>query len=308
MSYLKVKIGLKKHENLILVEKIKCNEKEFKYFPTNSQFTCKHLDLRNSLKDFKKFCSLNVNLNYPSYLKYYDISSSSLKFNDEILLSETDYFEKLHQNQSEIFESLNSHLNCFICNQLIIKDKVKEIRKRKKLSLDEKVQISYAIGANFRTKSILKNFNIGRKTFKDLKRKIVNRISLSKKRKDKSFTSLTELEQQNIIDLVSSNPNLFFKAIQIKNKLKLKCSPRTIRNLLKFKGSKHFLMDNTPYLTEHNKKLKDQFALLVKDLPYTSWSNGVFTDEKILQSYNNGRRKCYRLKINRKRGIGFDKR
>lgn len=67
-------------------------------------------------------------------------------------------------------------------------------------------------------------------------------------------------------------------------------------------------MESTPYLTEENKKLKDQFCKLVKDLPYTSWLNVVFTDEKILQSYNNGIRKCYRLRISKRKGIGFDKR
>lgn len=239
MSFLKLQLNLKKHKDLILIEKIKCVDKnEYRYLQPIDQFICQHLDLSKNLKDFKNFSTAFRTLYHPTYLKYYDANTSSLKFKNESLLSENDYRELLKKDQTKILELFNSHSNCQVCKSLSFKHESKKIRKRSKLSLDEKVQISYAIGAKFDTNSILKNYTISLKTFKELKKKILNRSSFSRKRKEKVFTSLTELEQQKIIELVSSNPNLYFKAIQIKRQLKLKCSPQTIRNLLKFKGFK----------------------------------------------------------------------
>lgn len=67
-------------------------------------------------------------------------------------------------------------------------------------------------------------------------------------------------------------------------------------------------MNSIPYLNEDSKYHKDFFSNYVKDLPVESWNSVVFTDEKIVQSYNNGRLKCFRIRYSKKRGIGFDKR
>lgn len=167
---------------------------------------------------------------------------------------------------------------------------------------------AYAIGAKFSTKSILKHFNISLKAFKVLKKKVINKISFSAKQRVKNFTSLSELDQIKIIELVSKSPHLLFNTSKIKSKLNLKCCKQTILNVLRHKGYRLHTMETTPYLSELNRKLKTQFCTIVKDLPYSSWLNVVFTDEKILQSYNNGIMKCFRLRINKKKGIGFDKR
>lgn len=103
-------------------------------------------------------------------------------------------------------------------------------------------------------KQCSRNFKISLKTFKLLKKKIVKKVSFKKQNRIKKFSSLTKLDQQRIIKLVSSDPNLYFNFTKIKRKLNLNCSKQTILKFLKHKSYKLFKMQITPYLNESKKK------------------------------------------------------
>lgn len=141
MSFLKIKIHLKKYNDLIFIEKIRCDSRdEFYYLPPESQFLCLHTDLSLKLKEFKKFTTVEKVLKYPHYLKYYDINSSSLKFKNIYLLSENDYKKICNLNLKKNLELFNFHLSCANCKLLSIIHESKIIKKRKKLTIDEKIQ------------------------------------------------------------------------------------------------------------------------------------------------------------------------
>lgn len=127
------------------------------------------------------------------------------------------------------------------------------------------------------------------------------------KKRFNSESSLTNFEKESILKLVNDYPLIYFKATKIKRKLKLSCSALSISRFLKKSNYKLHLLKSSYFLNETNLDLKNLFCNLVKNLTKEQWSSVIFTDEKILQSYSNARMKCFRLRICKRKGRGFDK-
>lgn len=171
----------------------------------------------------------------------------------------------------------------------------KSYRKRKKLTIDEKIQIAHDI-PNCKPNDIINHYQISESTFKKLKIKLKSKSSLLRKKRDNKESSLTDLDKKMILNLVENQLLVYLNSTKIKRALKLNCTPETISKFLK--RSKYKL-----HLEKLHLEMKNEFCNLVKNLPAESWYPVIFTDEKILQSFNNAR-----LNFFRKRGRGFDKR
>lgn len=304
MSFLKVKVHFIKENKIKLLEKIKVDKKgndKYFYFHPEDQFLCSHANLVKKIPNFKNFLTVSYVLNHPHYLDYLN-SDYEFEFNNRRLFNEIEYKE-FFNNNSIISDLVSEHSNCLICKSEAVLVK-KEIRKRKKLSSQNLMDISHDLGVRYKDWKILKHYNISKTTLLKIKKNRKNQFK--KTRSKSSISSLTSLEQDSIINLVKSDPFQFNNPFKIKNFLKLKCHPQTIRNLLRKNDFNLRVVQEIPYLTPLNLKLKEKFCNLVKDLSAEEWFPVVFTDEKIIQSFNNCKYRVFRTKF--QKGKRFDKR
>jgi hypothetical protein len=146
MSFLKLQLYYCRYNTTKLVEKIRfCEKDKWMYFLPQDQFICMHDDKFKNPVDFKRFHTKFINLNHPDYLRYYDIESSSLKFNGMPLISESDYKIYNDANQQDMIRLRNEHqLSQCHCNNSFIASRI--IRKRHKLTVQEKLEISFDLG------------------------------------------------------------------------------------------------------------------------------------------------------------------
>ena len=85
------------------------------------------------VEEFKNFKTKKFNL-------YYNANASLLNFKNQKLLSETEYLKSTNNNQQ--YSIYNNHLDCTLYIVQCMKEKKKkkkEIRKRAKLSVQEKI-------------------------------------------------------------------------------------------------------------------------------------------------------------------------
>lgn len=301
MSFIKVNVTYKKYKGLKLIERIKFDStSEFFYFKVSDSFICKHVEILQKVYDFKKFSNVSKTLYHEDYVNYID-SNYKFLFNGNYLKNERDREDHLFSSTN--VEILENHISCEICTKSAVK---KEIRKRPKLSVEELCEISYDLGSKYKDTKIQGNYSLSKKSLLKFKNKLKNNLQIKKKKR--SNLSLSLYDQNRILKLVNSNPIEYNSANKIKTSLRLDCHPDTIRNLLKRKNFKLHTLRETPYLNPLNKALKDKFCNLTKDLSPQDWKSVVFTDEKIIQNYNNSAYKGYRLRFNKKAGRGFDKR
>lgn len=305
MSFIKVIIGYRKYHSIKLIESIALDKPDsgLFYFLPKDQFLCKHLEKIQKVVDFKKYSKEKKSLFYPDYLDYLD-QNFNFKFNGYQLPSEQDYAEYCRLNFQQINQIYDNHSECEICSKIIER---KEIKKRKKLSLNEMCSISHDLGACITNTKIQKNYQISKTTLSNFKQRLRNKL-LNKNKRKNSESSLSTTNKKEILDLIKNQPLIFDNVFKIKRYLNLHCHVQTIRNFLNRQEFKKHLLEETLYLNETNKYLKEKFCELVKDLNPDDWHQVVFTDEKIIQSFNNGKFTAYRMRYNKKKGRGFDKR
>lgn len=293
--YLPLVLNYKKYNNIVLLEKIKVSKKGANYFylKPEDQFICLHLKSLQEVKNFIKYQTLSKNINHPHFLNYFDVNDNSLIFKNYKLLNESEY--RNYCNSINLPFLYSNHSNCSICLCETPKE-VKVIRKRKKLSVDEKIDLAFSLGANYSNKKLEKEYCLSKRSLRIFKAKIRNKNSSRKKRINYP-SSLTELEQSDIINLVKSQPIIYNNPKRIKYDLQLKCDRRTIANYLDKNNLKLFNLKEEIYLSKQNLQLKYQFCNLVKDLTAEQWFPVVFSDEKILQSYHNSKLRCFRTKL-----------
>lgn len=303
MSYVNFSISYKKFNNLILIEKINLKKGNSYFFYPEDQLLCKHSPKFQKVVSFKKYLNNSKKtLDYPDYLKYIKSHSNfNFEFNNKPLMSEKEYDLYLIHNKKQIDEFFNRHhlSNCSICTNFSIR---KSIRKRTKLTLQNISDISHDIGANYNDYKILKKYNISKTTLKNFKSNR-NRLALIKKKRIKRETSLSADKINSILQLVQDQPFEFRNSLKIKRGLNLNCHPQTIRNVLKKRQFHLRNLKEKPYLNAINKRLKDKFCELVKDLDVETWKTVVFTDEKIVQSFNNSKYRIYRTKFKKGKRI-----
>lgn len=302
MSYVKVNVSYKKYKDLKLIEKIRFeNSDNFYCFSATDMFICKHVEVLKNVYDYKKFSNIQKTLNHQDCLKYIDFNNFKFKFKDNYLESESTVRNTFCDSNIEIFEK---HLGCEICTKSSIK---KEIRRRSKLTVEEMCDISYDLGSNYPDSKIQKQYSLSKTSLFKFKSNRKNKRPLKKNRKQIQ-SSITSYDKNRILNLIQQQPIEFNNTLKIKNFLHLNCHPATIRNVLNRNNYKLHTLKETPYLNPLNKALKDKFCNLTKDLTGDDWMSVVFTDEKIIQNFNNGKYKGYRLRFNKKAGRGFDRR
>lgn len=79
------------------------------------------------------------------------------------------------------------------------------------------------------------------------------------------------------------------KLKEIKSELKLPCSESTISRYLKDNDLKCYVQRKKLLLNADHKLKRMAYALTYCDLPAEFWSTVIFTDEKGVQNYSNGR-------------------
>lgn len=278
-----------KYKGLRLVEKIKLDsEDNYHYFNSKSRLLCLHSAKIRKVNDFKKFKTLKFNFNELEYAVYYDKNLKKYRFNNADLIPENDYENEDLCNEE--LENYEYHLkSCVICNHF---HQPKSIRKRNKLTIDEKFKLSYYIGGHHISKSIMQTLDISKQTVKVYKRKLATESIHLKFNKIKSHTSVSITNQRKIINHNSRKP--FHHPNQIKRELKLNCHPNTIKNVLSNSGIKSHLATIKPLVNSNQFNLRKRWCDITKHLSLDHWKHIVFTDEKCLQNYHNGTVKVYR--------------
>lgn len=226
----KVILSFSKYKEINLLDKIKVEGDDFfYYFPYNLRLVCNHLSKMIKIYDFKKFKTFKVNLNEEEFRLYYDKYSSSFKFKGVQLLNEKQFKESTIS--SEVLFSYELHrTTCSICKTVY---QPKQIKKRKKLSHSEQLQLAKYIGSKAVNKSIMKEFDLSKEAIRKFKKKL-NQPQLPRQlKRPYQPTSITEYEQDSILNYNDLNP--FHSSKRIKINLNLKCHHRTISNMLKKK-------------------------------------------------------------------------
>lgn len=94
----------------------------------------------------------------------------------------------------------------------------------------------------------------------------------------------------NLCDFVSSsNKNRKLTLRQLKTALSLPCGLSTICNYLRANDLGCFVQRKKMLLNDDHKFKRLLFALTYYDLPPDFWMNVIFTDEKSVQNFNNGK-------------------
>lgn len=155
--------------------------------------------------------------------EYYDFNAKSLKFKEKRLLSEQEYHLLLDSIGQIRYQSIiEQHLDCEICTSF---KPSQNIRKRKKLTNDERIQLAFDIG--YGANDLLGKWSLSRKTIRDFENKLKSGSKkLARKIRIRRRTALSELEKKRIDELVYGNQ--FVNCVQVKSHLKLKCCVNTI--------------------------------------------------------------------------------
>lgn len=285
MLRFKGEIRLIKQNNLILVEKIKLDsENQYHYFTNNCRLICLHLVKFRKI-NFKKFKTLKFNLSASEFKIYFD---KRYRFNNIDLIPELKYENQpLSETDTKLYEI---HLNnCEHCQYV---HKPKSIRKRKKLNIQDKMKLASYIGGNQLNKSIMRSLDISKQTVNIYKRKLNESYTEEKKVKTNHHSSVTSIDQKKILDHNINHP--FDYPTKIKRELKLNCSRDTVRNVLAKSDVKSYLAKEEPLVNSNQFNLKKRWCQITKNLKPNEWNQIIFTDEKTLQNFHNGKVKVYR--------------
>lgn len=280
-----------KYKNLILIDKLKLDdESDYHYFKNSNRLLCYQISKLRKVPHFKKFKTLKFNFSRVEYDTYFNRLDNRYEFRGSKLIPENEYCKTdLEQFEIDLYDH---HINsCQTCNH---QHQIKEIRKRKKLSNNEKLKLSYLIGSQNVNRSIEQSINVSRQVIKKYKKKIREADSTAyiASKKLPTFTSLSPKEKQSILDHNNSNP--FDNPSVIKKKLKLECDVKTVRNVLSSRDIKAYSANFKPLVNSNQYNLRIRWCQIMRNLNQDQWNQIVFSDEKCLQSYNNGKVKVYR--------------
>lgn len=188
---------------------------------------------------------------------------------------------------------------CKICTSSNLNRK--SIRKRKKLNSDDKIKLAYDIGMGYSISSLSIQHSLSPQSIKKFKRTLNQNHLVKKPTKISKFSSITKLEQQRILNYVDNYP--FDTMYDLKRNLRLQCSRLSIRNFLKSKGVRAYLSQRNLYHLPTHMNIRKTFCDKVKNLNLDDWNSIVFSDEKTLQNFHNGR-----IFVYKKRKLGQAKR
>lgn len=157
-----------KYKELILVEKLKLdNEQVYHYFSFKNRFLCLHLKKFQKVKPFKSYHTLKFNMSLQEFAQYFCNESNHYRFKGTDLIS-GDFKEKMSTEDFSLYEEHLIH--CQICKKN--NHQVSPIRKSRKLSLSEKLQLAVHIGGKELNQSIMRDLNISKETVMVYKRKL----------------------------------------------------------------------------------------------------------------------------------------
>lgn len=137
--------------------------------------------------------------------------------------------------------------------------------------------------------------DVSKQTVVNYKRKLEESQQQPSKRSKTSshpHTSITPYNQSQILEYNQQNP--FDKPKEIKRELRLDCSDNTVMNVLSKSDVKCYIAVTQPLINAVRFDLKKRWAIIMNKLNQSDWNQIVFSDEKTLQNFNNGKIKVYR--------------
>ena len=327
MAFFCVDIHLRRYKEIILLERIKLSStSEWFYFKPIHQPICLHASKFNNPFKFKSFhTEIAIKLTPEEMSPYLPIAraSTTLQFRRRNLLPEADYFSQFVQTglnrSARILRLLDQHnRDCSACK--LVQTVRKQIRKRDKLTDDEREMLAFRIGQNWPVSKLQETFNISKRTALLAKRKYQmanhpvhqppavqlppnpqppNQPPVATPKPVRS--SLTDFERQQIARYAEQN--IFATSFEIKVNCHLRVCLNTIRNYLADIHLQSFVAREQVAVNAAQRRLRDQFAVLVQHFDQAAWDTIIFSDEKTLQSYYKGK-----IRIIRQRGQGRDRR
>lgn len=296
MSRFIINVGFIKLNDIKFCLKIKLNDQdEWYYFHPNHQIMCLHIDKFRTIYDFKKYKTASFNLRLSEFKIYFNLDSNRFKFKDHELLTEESY--RNYHNEIDQAKLIQHYQMCKLCKYVHIK---RSIRKRKKLTSHEKLQLIHDVGMGYSKKSLSEEFTISSETI----RKQKNKLKFNDQpyvKSIKQFTSITKLEQTKILSYIKDYP--FDTLYELKRNLRLQCCRSSIRNFLRSNGVRAYLAQRSLYHLPNHINMRRIFCEEVLNFTDHHWRLVVFSDEKTLQNFHNGR-----IRVYRKRKLGQSKR
>lgn len=288
-----------------LLERLKFDGGSWGYLRPEHQLVCMHHPKFNKVYEFAQYHQFTITLSHTEFYKFYSLepSTNRLMFKNYSLLEEHEYANiySKQNDHNQLHHDLHQH-HAKLCSACKEFNKIqKPIRRRKKL--DHRVdlpEIAYWLGRGRPVNLLMEDYDLSHQSIYKFKSKL-RTSQLGRKPKVKQFTSLSDLKQKKIVELILQNPMMKLK--QIKSALKLDCHYLTIRNFLRSKKFFRALAKQLPLVSPTNMALKEKLASFFTNVSVEDWSCVIFCDEKTFQSYHNGR-----IYVYRRRGDGMDRR
>lgn len=172
-----VNVHFLKVNKLKICVKIKFrNESNWFFFEQEHQHLCLHIDKIKHVSNFVKYKTLNLNLNRNEFCNCFNFSSNRFEFRNHRLQTEKEY--RLNPVRSYAFSE------CLECINSI--DKItKSIRKRKKLTDQDKIRLSFDIGCGYSNRTLINKWELSKESIRKFKNEL-NFLNRSKPTKSSS--------------------------------------------------------------------------------------------------------------------------
>lgn len=164
-----VEVHFNKLEERNLIIKIKLRtESNWHFFKPEHQVTCLHVDKFKNVNDFIKYRTLVFNLTKLEFEIYFNLSENVFEFKNEHLLSEENY-RSLYLNFDRTF-LMNHFSSCIECDFVNLNKKL--IRKRKKLTDNEKLDLAHDIGMGYSQSALSVQYNLSKESIRKFKNRL----------------------------------------------------------------------------------------------------------------------------------------
>lgn len=167
------------------------------------------------------------------------------------------------------------------------------------LNEQERNKILFMLGQNKNTSEIARDIQRSRKTVKYVIKKFRETGLTSRRRGSGREVTFDDEFRSKVLEYFVINPmKTYPEAIQENS---WTCSKSWISKFLKQHNIRAFVAPKKPALSDEHVLQRHTFATITSDWTLEHWQKVIFSDEKTIQSYANGR-----VKIKRVRGAAFD--
>ena len=265
-----VKVRYVRFENIKLVQSAHFDgEAEPRFFAFKQQLVCRHSKRFNQVVQFKRYRSESFFISRSDFNKYY----ADIEFCSEAVYRQN--YEHITQQAMALFRL--HQRDCPACPQWHTRKK--QIKPKKKTSVDEKIKMAFCLGANRPRSLISRTFdrsaNCVHRFYHHLKRGFIPHAARRERRKS---SSLTNFQQTQILELISRREQL--NCADIKRILRLSVNPTTILRFLNSHNLHSFRADEGLLTNRDHLRRQLHFAETMLRVDPALFSKLVFVDEK----------------------------